>query len=142
MENIESYSVNTPDGPLQEVLDGFRSEIAELKKADNDLLEEDDIRKSENAELALNQRYLGELLGNLILAMTEQGRGVEIKDGNVHIYPPPNYELMWEESDLFVSMTKFKTGRETLMELLGGKHEAENWPQFREVLKNQKGEES
>ena len=63
-------------------------------------------------------------------------------DGNVYINPPPNYELIWEESDLFVKMTKFKIGREILIEMFGGEYKVENWPQLREVLKKQKGEES
>jgi len=60
-------------------------ELQSQKKVCNDLLEEIDIVKSENAELACNQKYQGELLGYLILALTENGRGVKLEDGNVTI---------------------------------------------------------
>lgn len=65
-----------------------------------------------------------------------------MKDGNINVYPAPEVELAWEESDLLVAMTKFRTGRETLIELFGGKYQVENWPQLREVLDKKKGKNS
>jgi hypothetical protein len=133
MANIDASSIDTSDGPLQEILDNLAEQNAAIIAANNDLIEEVDIVRSENAELARNQRYLAKTLGKLLSSLTKNGGGVELKDGNVTIYPAPEVELVWEETDLFASMTKFRTGRETLIELFGGKCNVENWPQLREA---------
>jgi hypothetical protein len=126
----------------RDVFPEIYEQLRSQKRAINDLIEEIDIVKSENAELARNQHYIAELLGNLILSLVENGQGVKIVDGNVVLHPTPEFELRWEESDLLHRMTKFKTGRETLIELFGGKYKVENWPQLREVLEAENSEGS
>lgn len=143
-KNIDSIYFNEIDledvGRLRgEVFPDIFEKIEAQEKINNDLVEEIDIVKSENAELARNQRYLAELLGKLILSLLESGGGVKITDGNVMIHPSPDFELVWEESDLLVAMTKFKTGRQVLMELLGTKYEVQNWPQLRQVPNEEGG---
>jgi len=122
----------------RDVFPEIYEEFESQKKINNELIEEIDIVKSDNAELARNQRYIGEILFNLILSLTKNGQGVKTEDGEVTIYPTPDFKLAWEESDSFAAMTKFKAGRQTLLELFGGEHKPENFPQLREVLKKNK----